>query len=134
MAYMHGNLAMKPNKRPEQEAYDREVRKKVVRRRPLPVQEKLLYLFTVVVCVLAASVIIFRYAEIYRLRLEIRELTQRYEQLNVQIKELERKVETMSDPNEITEKAIELGMVYPEFDDVISLQVDGTSARTALKD
>mgnify|MGYP000882001087 FL=1 len=134
MAYMHGNLAMKPNNRQEQEAYAREVRKKIVRRRPLPVQEKLLYLFTVVVCVMAASVIIFRYAEIYRMNLEIRELTQRYEQLNVQIKELERKVETLSDPNEITEKAIELGMVYPEFDDVISLEVGGSSTRTALKD
>ena len=133
MAYMHGNLAMKPNKRQEQEPYAQEIRKKVVRRRPLPVQEKLLYLFTVVVCVMAASVIIFRYAEIYRMNLEIRELTQRYEQLNVQIKELERKVETLSDPNEITEKAIELGMVYPEFDDVISLEVGG-SARTAMKD
>lgn len=134
MAYMHGNLAMKPNKRPEQEAYAREVRKKVVRRRPLPVPEKLLYLFTIVVCVMAASVIIFRYAEIYRMNLEIRELTQRYEELNVQIKELERKVETLSDPNEITEKAIELGMVYPEFDDVISLEVGNSSTRTALKD
>jgi len=110
MAYMHGNLAMKPNNRQEQEAYSREVRKKIVRRRPLPVQEKLLYLFTVVVCVMAASVIIFRYAEIYRMNLEIR------------------------DPNEITEKAIELGMVYPEFDDVISLEVGGSSTRTALKD
>lgn len=134
MAYMHGNLAMKPNKRPEHNASAQERRKTVIRRKPLPVQEKLLYLFTVVVCVITASVIIFRYAEIYRMNLEIRELTQRYEQLNVQIKELERKVETLSDPNEITEKALELGMVYPEFDDVISLQVSGESARTAMKD
>jgi len=104
MAYMHGNLAMKPNKRPEQNASAQESRKTVIRRKPLPVQEKLLYLFTVVVCVVTASVIIFRYAEIYRMNLDIRELTQRYEQLNVQIKELERKVEMLSDLNEITER------------------------------
>ncbi|OUM95935.1 MAG: cell division initiation protein [Thermobacillus sp. ZCTH02-B1] len=134
MAIMHGNLAMKPNKRPEREPEIQEVRRKIIRRKPLPVQEKLLYLFTVVVCVMAASVILFRYAEIYRMNLEIRELTQRYEQLNLQIKELERKVETLSDPGEITEKAIELGMVYPEFDDVITLEVVGSSERTAMTD
>lgn len=134
MAYMHGNLAMKPEQRPDRGGHIEERRKTVIRRKSLPVQEKLLYLFTIVVCVIAASVIIFRYAQIYQMNLEIRQLTQRYEQLNLQIKELERKVETLSDPNEITEKAIQLGMVYPEFDDVISVQLSGESVRTARKD
>lgn len=131
---MHGNLAMKPERRPDRGGHIEERRKTVIRRKSLPVQEKLLYLFTIVVCVIAASVIIFRYAQIYQMNLEIRQLTQRYEQLNLQIKELERKVETLSDPNEITEKAIQLGMVYPEFDDVISVQLSGESVRTARKD
>lgn len=134
MAYMHGNLAMKPEQRPDRGGHIEEQRKTVIRRKSLPVQEKLLYLFTIVVCVIAASVIIFRYAQIYQMNLEIRQLTQRYEQLNLQIKELERKVETLSDPNEITEKAIQLGMVYPEYDDVISVQLSGESVRTARKD
>ena len=134
MAYMHGNLAVQPKKRPERQVQAEERRKTVVRRKQLPVQEKLLYLFTVVLCVVVASVIIFRYAQIYQMNLEIKQMTQRYEELNVQIKELERKVETLSDPNEITEKAIQMGMIYPDHESVISVELGGESSRTAMKD
>lgn len=138
MAYMHGNLAMKPNPRPEpqrqQQAKAEERSKTVVRRKQLPVQEKLLYLFTVVVCVVVASVIIFRYAQIYQMNLEIKQLTQRYSELNVQIKELERKVETLSDPNAITEKALQQGMVFQDQESVISVELGSGSSLTAMKD
>lgn len=135
MAYMHGNLAMqpkRPERKPQQQVEER--RKTVVRRKQLPVQEKLLYLFTVVMCVVVASVIIFRYAQIYQMNLEIKQMTQRYEELNVQIKELERKVETLSDPNEITEKAIMNGMIYSNQESIISVDLGGMNSRTAMKD
>ncbi|WP_020615589.1 cell division protein FtsL [Paenibacillus daejeonensis] len=134
MAYMHGNLALQPKKRPEEEQQHsyREKKHVVVRRKSLPVQEKLLYLVTVLVCVIVSCVIIFRYAEVYQTNLQVQEMTSQYETLNVEIKEMQRKVEQLSSPDLIREKAMAQGMV--QSDHRISLQVGETRSQMALKD
>ncbi|EXX91685.1 cell division protein FtsL [Paenibacillus darwinianus] len=133
MAYMHGNLAVQPQKRQERQTSVQTKKKVVVRRKTLPVQEKLLYLFTVVMCVIVAGVIIFRYAQIYQMNLEIKQLTEKYEALSVQQKELQRKYETLSDPGMIKRKAEELGMI-PNDQEVISVELGSGSSQTAMKE
>ena len=133
MAYMHGNLAVQPQKRQQRLASAQTKTRVVVRRKSLPVQEKLLYLFTVVMCVVVAGVIIFRYAQIYQMNLQIKQLTEKYETLSVQQKELQRKYETLSDPGMIKRKAEELGMI-PNDQEVISVELGGRSSQTAMKE
>lgn len=111
MAYINGNLALQPKRKPEQEKeVFRETRRVVVKRKSLPVQEKLLYLFTVILCVIVAGVIIFRYAQIYDMNLQIKKMNTEHQMLNVEVEELKRQVEMLSDPERIRKLAETQGM------------------------
>ncbi|TJY43380.1 cell division protein FtsL [Cohnella pontilimi] len=110
MAY-YGNLALRPERKPQQQAQPVKQRERVIRRRQLPMGEKLLYLFTLALFVIVAGVVLFRYAQIYQVNREIQEINRKYEQTTVQIKELQREVERLSDPGRINKKATEMGMV-----------------------
>jgi cell division protein FtsL len=111
MAY-YGNLALQPQRKPEQTPKGAQEREKVLRRRPLPIGEKLLYLFTLVVCAIVAGFIVYRYAEIYQMNREIQEINRQYEQKAEQLKELQREAERLSDPKRIIDEAKnKLGMV-----------------------
>jgi cell division protein FtsL len=136
MAYMHGNLALQPKKREEQKTAVRENKRTVVKKRTVPVQEKLLYLFTIIVCVVVASVIIFRYAQIYQMNYEIKTLTTNYDKINVEMKELQKKVETLSDPSRIEKAAIANGMAYNDqsSDSVITVPIGDSQTQTAMKE
>lgn len=111
MAY-YGNLALVPERKPQQMRQPEKQRGKVVRRRQLPIGEKLLYIFTVAVCVAVAGLIIYHYAEIYQTNRQIQEINRQYEQTTGQMKELQREVERLSDPKRIIDEAKnKLGMV-----------------------
>jgi cell division protein FtsL len=111
MAY-YGNLALRPERKPQESQRPEREREKVIRRRTLPIGEKLLYLFTVVVCAVVAGLIIYRYAEIYQMNREIQEMNRQYEQTTGQTKELQREVERLSDPKRIIDEATnKLGLV-----------------------
>ncbi|MXO80411.1 hypothetical protein GRP75_21955, partial [Paenibacillus sp. OT2-17] len=62
MAYTRGNLAVKERARQEQVQQQRyrETTKVVTRRRELPIREKLLYLLTLVACIVIAGMLISR--------------------------------------------------------------------------
>lgn len=110
MAYVNGNLALKPKRKQEQDYVIRETKKRIIKRKSLPVQEKLLYLFTVLVCVVVAGVIIFRYAQIYDMNLQIKQLTNEQQTMNVEMADLKRQVEMLSDPERIRKMAETQGM------------------------
>jgi cell division protein FtsL len=131
MAYMHGNLALQPKKKQEQKAAVQQSKRTVVRKKSIPVQEKLIYLFTIVVCVIVASVIIFRYAQIYQLNLQIKELTTHYNTMSVEMTELQKQVETLSDPGRIRDEAIQTGMV-PSGQSIL-VEVGEDASQTAMK-
>ncbi|AJY76360.1 cell division protein FtsL [Paenibacillus beijingensis] len=132
MAYTNGNLALQPKRKPDQKQV-RETKRVLVKRKPLPVQEKLLYLFTVALFVVVAGVIIFRYAEVYQLNLEIKNLNKQYAQMTVDMKELQKQVQELSDPERIRKLAEnEYGMA-PSEDSGIQVQRGGDSSETALK-
>jgi cell division protein FtsL len=108
----YGNLALRPERKPQQTAKPVTQREKVIRRRHLPLGEKLLYIFTLAVGVSVAGLIIYRYAEIYQMNRQIQELNHKFEQTTVQMKEMQREVERLSDPQRISEYAgKQLGMV-----------------------
>jgi cell division protein FtsL len=111
MAY-YGNLALRPERAPEETVRKTQRESaKVVRRRQLPIGEKLLYLFTIAVVVIVATFIIFRYAEMYQMNGKLQKMNNQYDQTTLQIKEMQRQVEALSDPSRIKAMATAQGMV-----------------------
>jgi cell division protein FtsL len=133
MAYVNGNLALQPKSKPEEQHVIREKKRVVVKRKSLPVGEKLLYLFTVLVCAVVAGVIIFRYAQIYDMNLQIKKLNSEYGAIRVEMEDLKRQVEMLSDPERIRQMAESQGMVS-KMDDGITLRVGGNNTSTVMRE
>ncbi|MBM7565700.1 septum formation initiator family protein [Paenibacillus sacheonensis] len=134
MAYVNGNLAMQPKRKPDQKPSYRETKKVVVKRKSIPVQEKLLYLFTILVCVVVAGVVIFRYAQIYQMEQQISTLTQKQSDLEIQIDDLVKQREIANDPKTLMQKAKDLGYakVDEKEDTSIKVTVQGSAGDTTL--
>lgn len=115
-AYTQGNLAVKPERTVEPK------RRVVVRKKTMPVQEKVLYMFTILVCVIVAGAIIWRYAQIYDMNLKLEKLSRDIEQLRQENRQLTIKVEELKDPGRIREMASQFGYVSPEQD--VEIKVD----------
>ncbi|GKU78359.1 cell division protein FtsL [Paenibacillus sp. L3-i20] len=111
MAYVNGNLALQPKRKPQQKQVIRETKRTLVKRKSLPVQEKLLYLFTVLICVVVAGIIIFRYAQIYDMNLQIKKMNAEYHAMNIEVEDLKKQVEMLGDPERIRKMAELQGMV-----------------------
>ncbi|WP_123039859.1 cell division protein FtsL [Cohnella candidum] len=132
MAY-YGNLALRPERKPQETPQPARQRETVVRRRQIPIGEKLLYMFTVAVCAVVAGIIIYRYAEIYQINRQIQDMNRTYQQTTSQTKELQREVEKLSDPDYLTKKAIEMGMVQIDPSRSIKVGDDAVAMNTAKK-
>lgn len=124
---------MKPNRKRQEEVIIRETTKKVTRKKSIPAKEKLLYLFTVVVFTVVASVLLFRYAQIYDINLQIKNMNTDIKTMNVELQQLERDVQTLSNPIRIREIAESQGMVNA-MDSGIVLRTDSTENKTASLD
>ncbi|WP_028549277.1 cell division protein FtsL [Paenibacillus sp. UNC451MF] len=107
-AYIHGNLAVE--QKSGQKVSIKETKKIVYRSKSLPVQEKLLYLFTVLVCVAVASLIIWRYAQIYEMNTRIMKLETDIQMLQAENSVLKRSVDKLSSPDRLREEAKKWGM------------------------
>jgi cell division protein FtsL len=108
---VNGNLALQPKRKQDQQTVIKETKRLVKTRKSLPVQEKLLYMFTVLMCVVVAGVIIFRYAQIYDMNLQIKKLNSEYQTMNIEMEDLKKQVEMLSDPERIRRLAETQGMV-----------------------
>jgi cell division protein FtsL len=111
-AYIHGNLAVEQKTTPKVTV--KETKKIVYRNKAIPVQEKLLYLFTVLVCVAVASLIVWRYAQIYEMNTRILKLENSIQMLQAENSVLKHKVESLSTPDRLRQEAQKLGMGPPE--------------------
>ena len=117
MAYTRGNLAVKPKPIERVSPGYREQTKVITRRTSIPIREKLLYLFTVLVCVALASLVIWRYAHIYELNKQSQKMSAVISSNTVKISQLEVQRQTLKE--KIVEIAIKEGYVLPEEDSVI---------------
>lgn len=130
-AYIHGNLAVE--QRAEQQVKAKETTKRNAHRnKTLPLQEKLLYLFTVAVCVVVAGVIIWRYAQIYEMNANIKSIEQQIAKLEAENSVLKQKVDALSEPHRMLEKAKELGFVTPEPEQVKTNKEKAAAASNGL--
>lgn len=111
MAYTRGNLAVKEKAAERTSPGYREKTKVVTRRTYLPIKEKLLYLLTVGICVMVASLIIWQNANIYDLNKQGQKVDGNIKKTKVTIKELEAEKQRLM--NGIRDKAIQLGYQEP---------------------
>jgi len=111
-AYINGNLAIE--RKPPKKAKAAEQKRTAVRRKSIPVQEKLLYLFTVVVCVLVAGVIIWRYAQIYELNTRMQKIEAQIKALQIENNKLKLEITKYQDPKKLLDQAKQLGLVPSE--------------------
>ncbi|MEV5025033.1 cell division protein FtsL [Paenibacillus sp. LPE1-1-1.1] len=133
MAYVNGNLAMQPKRKQDQQPAIKETKRLVKTRKSIPVQEKLLYMFTVLMCVVVAGVIIFRYAQIYDMNLEIKKLNNNYQTMNIEMQDLKKQVEMLSDPERIRELAEKQGMVS-SIEGGITVNTGETEIKSAMSE
>lgn len=122
MAYVRGNLAVQPKRRPQVEERYRETTKTVVRKAQLSGREKLLYLMTVVLCVTVAVVLIARYADIYSQNREVQKIISTTQTLTKEISVAEAQRQALLDWSAIEKIALEHGLVWPEKVDDIKVQ------------
>ncbi|MDQ8736851.1 cell division protein FtsL [Paenibacillus sp. LHD-38] len=130
---MNGNLALQPKRKQDQQPAIKETKRLVKTRKSLPVQEKLLYMFTVLMCVVVASVIIFRYAQIYDMNLEIKKLNNNYQTMNVEMEDLKKQVEMLSNPERIRNLAEKQGMVS-SIEGGITVNTGDTEIKSAMSE
>lgn len=110
-AYIHGNLAVEERQGSSQRVKIKETRKIVYRASRLPTQEKLLYLFTVLVCVVVAGFVIWRYAQIYQMNTRIHKVENQIAKLEAENSALKEKLSKMMDPELYKKEAPQLGLV-----------------------
>lgn len=133
MAYVNGNLALQPKRKQDQKTVIKETKRLVKTRKSLPVQEKLLYMFTVLMCVVVAGVIIFRYAQIYDMNLQIKKLNSEYQTMNIEMEDLKKQVEMLSDPERIRRLAETQGMVS-SFEGGITVNTGDDEIKSAMRE
>jgi cell division protein FtsL len=111
-AYIQGNLAVNPKQeqRKGERVKIRETTKVVYRKPTLPTQEKLLYLFTVVVLVLTAGVILFRYAQVYQMNASILQMQKEMKQMQAENMALKQEIDKLQSLPRLQEEAEKLGM------------------------
>ena len=108
--YVHGNLAMEEQVNRDQVVKVREIKRKVYRKKVIPVQEKLLYLFTVVLCVIVAGTIIWRYAQIYEMNTEIHTIEVQIKALQAENDILKQQWNKANDPERLRIDAEKTGL------------------------
>jgi cell division protein FtsL len=134
-AYIHGSLATQ--QRPGQKVTVKETKKVVYRNKSLPVQEKLLYLFTVLVCVAVASLIIWRYAQIYEMNTKILKFETDIEVLQAENSVLKHKVESLSNPDRLRTEATKMSLGPAEDKQISKVTIKPDAApsnATAIND
>lgn len=114
-AYIQGNLALQQKLKPVQKVKIKETTKVVYKNKPLPVQEKMLYLFTVVLCVLVAGVIIWRYSQIYQMNAHLLKMQQEIRQIQAENSSLKQEVEKLQSTDRLMDEAKKMG--FKPYDD-----------------
>jgi cell division protein FtsL len=104
---MHGSLALEERPGPQSNKKQRVT----YRKRAMPMQEKMLYLMTVILCVVAAGAIIWRFAQIYEMNNRIAQIEREIKVLQVENNKLKLEIGKQSSPERLQEAAHSLGLV-----------------------
>mgnify|MGYP001131286804 CR=1 FL=1 len=107
-AYINGNLARE--RKPAEASPAKSAARSATRRKSIPAQEKLLYLFTVAVCVIVAGAVIWRYAQIYELNARIQNIENEIKALQIENNKLRLEINKYYDPKRLQDEAAKYGL------------------------
>jgi cell division protein FtsL len=128
--YVHGNLALEEQVNRDQTVRVREIKRKVYRKKAIPAQEKLLYLFTVVLCVIVAGTIIWRYAQIYEMNTQIHTIETKIKQLQAENDILKQQYNKANDPEKLRTEAEKTGLLQIDPDKVSHVPTKPTLSKS----
>lgn len=103
-----GNVAFVPQTKPK----TRSVKRTIVRKKSLPVKEKLLYLGTVIAFVLITNVVLAHQAKLEELNYNIQQVEEQTTQVMAEMTSLEEQAKELLKPERIIEMAKSRGMTY----------------------
>ncbi|MFD2612801.1 cell division protein FtsL [Paenibacillus gansuensis] len=106
--YIHGNLAVE-RKQPKVTRVKEQTR--IVVRKKISTQERLLLMFAIAVGVLVAGAIILRYAQIYEMNLQLQKVEKDIKVLQTENSKMRLKLEAMMNPKELEQRAKAQGFV-----------------------
>lgn len=133
-SYIQGNLALDPKRSaPAAKVKIKETTKVVYRNKTLPTQEKMLYLFTVILCVIVAGVIIWRYAAIYQMNANILKMQSEIREMQAQNSALKQEVEKLQSPERIKGEAVRLGFNLGDEKKVSIVTPEKSKSNTSSK-
>ncbi|MFD2672321.1 cell division protein FtsL [Marinicrinis sediminis] len=110
--YYDGNLALEPQRKKQQTTRIRETKKVVKRIYTIPMAEKLLYLFTVMICVAVAGSIIFKYAQIYDVNTRIQEMEKQIRVIESNNDTLQLQARALKEPKRLVSLGEQMGFIY----------------------
>lgn len=128
VSYVHGSAALEERK--EQRVVYREQRKKVYRRSIVTPQEKLLWMVGVILCVVVAGAILFRYAQIYEINTRIQQMEQEIRAIEIENSTLKLEVAKLQDNKRLMEIGKELG--YIPADSITEINLSGMKADVSI--
>lgn len=127
-AYINGSLALE--ERNGQRIDDAKAKRAVYRRKTLPIHEKLLYLFTVIACVVVAGAIIWRYAQIYEMNTHIQQIEREMKLLQAENNKLKLEIGRLSSPERFQKEAAKFGLVPNDQ----QVSISAASSKTTMHD
>ncbi len=117
-SYTHGSSALNDKVYRKAPAPIRETAKTVRRKKHMTMQETLLYLFTIVVCVIVAVTIVSRYAQIYEVNNKLQMIENDIRALENENKSLKLEVYKLQDPKRLFEVGKSLGLLPANEDEI----------------
>lgn len=122
MSYIRGNLA-EQRRVTEKYSTRKQVRPKPkAKARTLPRGEKLTLLVVVTIVFVVLCLIQFYSSKVYSINLKTLELSRQYDELAIEIEELNKNIETANNPQNIVRKAQKLGLVPLENESIIFVE------------
>lgn len=131
MAYMHGNLAFKEKR--EEKARYKETREVVSRKVSLPAGEKLLYLFTIMLCVAVAGGVLWKYSQIYEVNTKLQQIEHEIKQLEKENSILKVETRKLQEPKRLIEQGRMMGLIPSSEESIEQVSADISYYATANK-
>lgn len=132
VSYVHGSAAL--DERKQERVVYREKKKTVYRRSIVTPQEKLLWMFGIIICVVVAGAILFRYAQIYEINTRIQQMEQEIRKIELENSTLKLEVAKLQDNKRLLEIGRELGYVPAETITEISLSTAQADVSIAMSE
>lgn len=124
VAYIHGNLAVDDRHQQNRKHSMQQQRRNVNRKKAvIPPQEKILYLVALAACVIVGIIIVSRYAQIYELNTQIKNIKNEMRQLQQDNSKLKIEISRLGGMEQMQQTGEDNGMHMASDDQMIKIRI-----------